>query len=167
MPSKRIRKEFKDRIYFVTLSIYGFNYLFDRHIRWEILLDSLKYCQHNKGLKFFNWVFMINHIHLIIQSLNVISFIRDFKSFTTKELKRNILATEPNLINNFVNKKGLFHIWQQNNMPKLIETEEFYINKAEYIENNPVRKLYVNNSENWYYSSANKLKLLELDNVLE
>lgn len=33
--------------------------------------------------------------------------------------------------------------------------------------NNPVRKMYVRNPEDWIYSSANKEKLLVLENALE
>jgi hypothetical protein len=38
---------------------------------------------------------MLNHMHLIVESKDVAGFIRDFKSFTSKALKRNIQATEP------------------------------------------------------------------------
>ena len=51
-------------------------------------------------------------------------------------------------------------------MPKLIAKEEFYIIKANYIEQNPVRKGYVKEAEDWVYSSANKDEsLLELDSI--
>ncbi len=53
-------------------------------------------------------------------------------------------------------------------MPELIVNEEFYIAKANYVEQNPVRKSYVIESEDWVYSSANKDKcLLELDSIYE
>ncbi len=51
-------------------------------------------------------------------------------------------------------------------MPESISNEEFYREKANYIEQNPVRKGYVRNAEHWVYSSANKDEcLLELDSV--
>ena len=51
-------------------------------------------------------------------------------------------------------------------MPELIINEEFYIEKANYIEQNPVRKGYVRSAEHWVYSSANKDEcLLDLDSV--
>ena len=167
MPSQRINKEYKSKMYFITLSIHKLYYLFDRHNRWDILLNSLKYCQEQKQLKIFNWVFMLNHIHLIVQSPDVIGFIRDFKTYTSKELKKNILITNQNILKLFINKNREYHFWKSTNMPKLIETEKFYLNKANYIENNPVRKIYVRNPEDWIYSSANKEKLLVLENTLE
>ncbi len=99
MPSIRINKQLNEGIYFLTFTVKRWYYLFDRHNRWDILLKFLKYCQKNKGLLIYNWVFMLNHIHLIVRNVYIIGFVRDFKTFTSKELKRNILATEPNILN--------------------------------------------------------------------
>jgi len=64
MPSIRVPKELKEEIFFLTFTVYRWYYLFDRHNRWDILIDSLKYCQANKGLKIYHFVFMLNHLHL-------------------------------------------------------------------------------------------------------
>jgi len=48
-------------------------------------------------------------------------------------------------------------------MPKLVKSEEFFLQKKNYIEQNPVRKSYVEFSEYWIYSSANENKLLDLE----
>ncbi len=53
-------------------------------------------------------------------------------------------------------------------MPKLIAKEKFYIIKSNYIEQNPVRKSYVKEPEDWVYSSANKDdSLLDLSSIHE
>jgi putative transposase len=164
MPSARINKNYNDDFYFLTFTIKRWYYLFDRHNRWEILLNSLRFCQTNKGLKIYNWVFMLNHIHLIIKSDDMIGFVRDFKTFTSKELKKNIIETEPNILNLF-EENGQYQFWQSTNKPERIYSENFYIIKANYIEQNPVRKHYVRNPEDWIYSSANRkdgLLVLEL-----
>jgi REP element-mobilizing transposase RayT len=108
---------------------------------------------------------MLNHIHLIAQSPDIIGFIRDFKKFTSKEIKKNILATEPKVLQLFEeNRKHNF--WQPTNMPEVIQGEKFYLSKANYIEQNPVRKRYVSRAEDWVYSSANKdERLLELESI--
>lgn len=92
MPSVRINKELNQRIYFLTFTVKRWYYLFDRHKRWDILLASLRYCQKNKELKIYHWVFMLNHIHLIAKSEDMIGFVRDFKTFTSKELKKKYLS---------------------------------------------------------------------------
>jgi putative transposase len=40
-------------------------------------------------------------------------------------------------------------------MPKMIETEEYLIQKMNYIHTNPVRRQYVRKPEDWIWSSAN------------
>jgi len=162
LPSVRINKELNQDTYFMTFSVRRLYYLFDRYNRWDILLDSLKYCQKHKGLKIYNWVFMLNHIHLIIQSEDVSGLVRDFKKYTSKKLKDNILKTEPDILKLFDND-GEFQFWEKGNMPKIIESDEFYVQKARYIELNPVKKSYVKRAEDWVYSSANEDELLKLE----
>lgn len=166
MPSVRVNKELNDQMYFITFTIKNWYYILDRHNRWEILLNSLKYCQNNKDLKIYAWVFMINHIHLIIKSNDVSWFIRDFKSFTAHELRKNISATEPKIIDLFdAEENWSSNFWKKTNMPELIETEKFFACKKSYIENNPVKKWYVKLPEHWIFSSANTEKLLKLENI--
>jgi putative transposase len=155
MPSIKISKDLNDSLYFCTLTVKNWYYLFDRHHRWEILIDSLQYCQKHKGVKIYAYVFMLNHLHCIIQSPDVSGFLRDFKSFTSKKLKENILSTEPNILNLFQDKNGKYEFWKKTNMPKIIENEKYFLQKKAYIENNPVRKQYVKNPEDWIFSSAN------------
>ena len=141
-PTVKISKELKEGIYFLTFTVKRWYYLFDRHKRWHILLDSLKFCQKNKGLKIYAWVFMLNHIHIIAQNPDMGGFVRDFKTFTSKKLKKNILATEPNIIPLFEENEK-YQFWEKTNMPKLVETEEYFLQKKKYIEENPLRKEYV------------------------
>ncbi len=155
MPSIRVPKALKEEIFFITLTVHRWYYLFDRHNRWQILADALKYCQINKGLRIYHFVFMLNHIHLIAQSSDLIGFMRDFKTFTSKEIKKNIMETEPNILELFA-KDGVYHFWQKTNMPEAISSMDFYLAKAQYVEQNPVRKQYVNRPEDWVFSSANK-----------
>lgn len=155
MPSVRITKELKDKIYFVTFTVHNWYYLFDRHHRFEILEDSFVFSQKNKGLKIFGFVFMLNHLHFIGTAPDMIAVIRDMKTFLAKALKKNVAETERNLLKLF-EKDGEFHFWKETNFPKVIESEEFLRQKIEYIESNPVRKQYVLYPEDWRWSSASK-----------
>ncbi len=156
MPSVRIAKELKDKIYFVTFTVHNWYYLFDRHHRFEVLEDSFVFCQKNKGLKIFAFVFMLNHLHFIGTAPDMIAVIRDMKTFLAKKLKKNITETESNLVKLF-EKNGEYHFWKETNFPKVIESEEFLHQKIEYIESNPVRKEYVLYPEDWRWSSASKV----------
>ena len=110
---------------------------------------------------------MLNHIHLIVRSNDMACFIRDFKTFTSKQLKKNITATEPHILKLF-DVNGEYHFWQKTNMPEVVINEDFYLTKAKYIEENPVRKKYVREVAHWVYSSANKeANLLELKSIFD
>ena len=87
MPSIRISKDFTSGIYYLTFTVRNWYYIFDRHRRFDILADSLQYCQKHKGLNLYSYVFMLNHIHLIASSPDMIGFVRDFKKFTSKVIK--------------------------------------------------------------------------------
>ena len=109
---------------------------------------------------------MLNHLHLIAYAPNLIGVIRDFKTFISKELAKNIIATEPNILQLFQTDKGC-HIWQNTNFPEIIQSEKFLKQKMEYIHNNPVKKQYVEKPEYWFWSSANpNQKFIEISVVV-
>ncbi len=98
---------------------------------------------------------MLNHIHLIASASDMIVFVRDFKKFTSKEIQKNIIATEPNVLSLFEIENGKYEFWAKTNMPKIIESEEYLFQKINYIHANPMRKQYVKRPEEWVWSSAN------------
>jgi len=155
MPSVRISKELTTGFYYLTFTVRNWYYIFDRHNRFQILADSLKYCRKNKGLKIYAYVFMINHLHLIVSGNDIIGFIRDFKRHTSKEIQNNIIATEPKVLKLFDLGNGKYEFWSRTNMPKMIENEDYLFQKVNYIHENPVRRQYVKNPEDWRWSSAN------------
>lgn len=154
MTTLRIRKVEKDAVYFCTLTVRNWYYVLDRYDRFEILVRSLSYCQKHKNLSIYAYVFMLNHMHFIATAPDLIGVLRDFKSFTAKEISKNICATEPAILKLFETEKG-FQFWQPDNEPKIIGTERFLQQKVDYIHYNPVRKGYVDNPEHWKWSSAN------------
>lgn len=135
------------------MTVKRWYYLFDRHNRFEILVKNLQYCQKHKNLKIYAFVLMLNHLHLIVSAESLIGVIRDFKSYTSKEITKNIIATELNILKLFEENKS-YHIWQNSNYPEIIESEKFLGQKVEYIRNNPVRKQYVEKPEHWLYLSV-------------
>lgn len=106
MPSIRIHKNEKEQIYFLTLTVKKWYYIFDRHNRFELLAKNLQYCQKYKKLKIYAFVFMLNHMHFIASAPDLIGVIRDFKTFISKELSKNIIATESNIFKLFQTDKA-------------------------------------------------------------
>ncbi|VAV95149.1 hypothetical protein MNBD_ALPHA06-2198 [hydrothermal vent metagenome] len=155
MPTARINQELNAGIYFLTPTIRNWYYIFDRHDRWQIIADSLAYCQAAKGLKVFGYVFMLNHLHLMVGSKDVAGFVRDFKRHTSKKLHANLAANEPNILSLFLGDDGQYQFWKPDNQPKWVESQGFFVQKMNYIHQNPVQKAYVEQPEHWKWSSAN------------
>jgi REP element-mobilizing transposase RayT len=72
--------------YYLTLQVVGWIDVFTRQEYKDIIIESLRFCQKNKGLTIFAYVIMSNHVHLLVQSVNanLSNTIRDFKSFNSK-----------------------------------------------------------------------------------
>jgi REP element-mobilizing transposase RayT len=110
---------------------------------------------------------MINHIHLIVESPDVAGFVRDFKRHTSREIHKNIIITELSIEPLFLETSETYSIWQETNMPILLESEKIFQQKLNYIHENPVRKNYVMSAEDWCWSSANPECELRSDDVNE
>ena len=100
---------------------------------------------------------MLNHLHFIGQAPDLIEVVRDMKKFLSKELQKNIIATEPNILELFKANNKEYHFWQEGNYPELIESIEFFEQKYNYIHYNPVKKKFVHYPEDWCYSSVSKI----------
>ena len=75
------------------------------------------------------------------------------------------ISKESNILKLFQVDKNKYEFWQKTNMPKLIETEKYFFQKANYIHENPMRKQYVTNPEYWYWSSANPQSVIKTEIV--
>ncbi|MFT4970527.1 MAG: putative transposase [Chitinophagales bacterium] len=156
-------------IYFLSFAVVQWLDVFTKPEYAQIIIVSLKYCQTKKGLNLYAWCLMSNHLHLICSSQHgdLSSTLRDFKSFTSKEI---IKAIQSNVkesrkdwmlwlfknagLNNSRNTK--FQFWRQDNQPKelLPDLNSFALQKLHYIHNNPVVAGLVDYAEEYKYSSA-------------
>ncbi|MDB5255383.1 MAG: transposase [Chitinophagaceae bacterium] len=66
--SKAWKIQNPDGIYFITFAVVEWIDVFSCKIYKDELLDSIKYCQDNKGLEIFAWCIMTNHVHLMIRA---------------------------------------------------------------------------------------------------
>ena len=148
--------------YFITSTIVEWTPVFYDQDMFKIIIESLKFCAENKGLKIHGYVIMLNHIHLLVSSKrNLSETMRDFKTFTSTQI---IKALQRNNRKGFLgilrqaaihdSKSEKFRVWQRGFHPIGINTEKFYLQKLQYIHQNPIRKGYVIKPEHWFYSSA-------------
>ena len=182
MSSYAIRE--KDGIYFMTSTVVGWIDVFTRKIYRDIVLESFSYCRANKNLRLHAFVLMSNHIHWIASSDNgtdLDDLVRDFKTFTSKKILASINENEKEsrkewMLNLFGfagrthsdNKD--FKFWQSGNHPELVYSDKFFEQKLNYIHNNPVRAGWVEQPEDYLYSSARDYQglrgLIEIDPVI-
>ena len=86
--------EFAHFITFVPIAI-GINWIdgLSRPFYKDIVVDSLRYCQKEKGLKLHAWVIMSNHVHLIASAetgIQLGDIMRDLKKYTSKQREETI-----------------------------------------------------------------------------
>ena len=82
-----------DKAYYITMTVVGWVDVFTRKNHRDAIIDSLKYCQKEKGLVIYAYVIMSNHIHMIVDTNNHFTLkdiIRDFKKFTSKKILQQI-----------------------------------------------------------------------------
>lgn len=83
----------QNALHFLTFTVVGWVDVFSRDKYREIIIDSLIYCQKEKGLIINAYVIMSNHVHLICytkEPFQLSDFIRDFKKFTSKSILESI-----------------------------------------------------------------------------
>jgi len=153
-------------IYFCTCTIVNWIDLFIRKELKHIIINSLIYCQKEKGLLIHAWCLMSNHLHLIISSetTNLSDILRDFKKYTAKEIIKEIQNSNESrkewILELFskagenINRIQNYKIWQDGNQPKQLLTYEFTKQKLDYIHFNPVEAELVEEPEDYLYSSA-------------
>ena len=157
-----------DGVYFVSFATVQWVDVFTRTTCADILIDSLKFCQTKKGLVIHAWCIMSNHVHLIISRngrFELPEIMRDFKKFTSaqvlKAITDNPMESRKNWMlwifaeagkNNPNNTN--YQFWQQDSHPEELVTNYFIEQKLNYIHQNPIEAGYVDNGEDYRYSSA-------------
>ena len=119
---RRISKSAPDGFHFLTFAVKNWYYIFDRHDRWQILADALEHARANKSAAVCAYVFMLNHIHLIVSAPDAAVFVHGFKRHTTREMRKNIAAREPKLLPLFMEPDGAFRLWRESNAPVRVES---------------------------------------------
>jgi putative transposase len=164
--SERYKFGEPDQLHFVTLTVVDWVDLFTFNEYKDVLLDSLRFCQKEKGLIIYSWVIMTNHLHLIISSKGAAlgDIIRDFKRHTNKTLIRQIKdGFDPRrdwMLERFskaiigLKRFEKYKIWIDGVHPVILETDKMIEQRHQYIINNPVKKGYVYEPEQYPYSSA-------------
>jgi REP element-mobilizing transposase RayT len=162
----RSRSIFGDQglVFFVTTTIVHHDPIFGFGNQYYlILIESLKFVVSRYKAALFAYVFMPSHIHLVIampETRSISGLIRDFKKYTSTRIRQQLekdgkSGTVKRLHMNAEGKKNqIFKLWMDRFDDLVIENDKTLQIKIEYIHNNPVKAGFVDQPEQWKYSSA-------------
>ncbi len=157
----------KEGAYFITFAVVEWVDVFTRKEYRDIIVESIKYCQKEKGLILHAWCIMSNHIHMAISAKNnnISDILGDFKKFTSKQIFRAIQDNPQESRKDWMlevflksgaknSRNKTYQFWQQDNHPIELITTNFTQQKLDYIHNNPVEAGIVEKADEYLYSSA-------------
>lgn len=155
-------------LYFVSFAVVEWLDVFTRNEYKEIIIDSLTFCQKNKGMEIFAWCIMTNHVHLVFRTIGEQKpelVLGDFKRFTSQKIVKAIIdnpkeSRKEILINTFKkaaeNTSNVKHhqFWRHDNKPIELWSNKVINEKINYVHQNPVEAGLVFRAEDYRYSSA-------------
>ena len=135
---------------------------------FELIIDSLKYCQQYKGLFLLGYVIMPIHVHLITSNAHktcLSEIMRDFRYYSSKTIRQlleldqryHFLKIFEKAAQNLSRQK--YKLWKDDLPPIGLTSEKWFIQNLAYMHANPVRKGFVDDSEHWKFSSASNWDL--------
>lgn len=170
-PIMSVRYKIRDQhgLNYLTCPITGWVDLFTRQVYRDIVLDSWRYCQQHKGFQVHAYTLMPNHLHLIASCkppFRLEDVMRDWKRHAARQTllylqdKNTVESRRDWLLYLFSyfalgkKDKQTYQIWQHDNHPIELYSEEVILQKLNYIHMNAVKAGFVEKPEDWTYSSA-------------
>ncbi len=150
-------------VYFVTFTIIDWLPVFINPEPIQIIVNSLRFCIKEKGLRINAYVIMPNHLHVILFDAKfdddrLEQTLVNFRKFTGRKLADYIENNLPDSLAVVIRNTELAdrerQLWQPGWHAEGLMSEKFWKQKMDYIHENPVRKGYVRLPEHWRYSSA-------------
>lgn len=147
---------------FLTYTTVGWVDVFTRPLYKDILIESLRFCQEQKGLELFAWCIMSNHVHLIARAgagSKLEDILRDHKKFTAKAVVKAIEFNPKEsrrdwLLAHLRKPNGSIQLWQHDLHPIWLRRPDIIQQKLGYIHRNPVEAGLVEEPHHYLYSSA-------------
>ena len=155
-------------LYFVSFAVVEWLDVFTRNEYKDILLESLSFCQKEKGMEIIAWCIMTNHAHLIFKIIDGGKpelVLGDFKRFTSKKIVKAIKNNSKESRKEFLLEQFQkaaqkssnvtnYQFWRHDNKPIELWSTKVIHEKLNYIHQNPVEAGLVYKQEDYVYSSA-------------
>lgn len=160
-------------IYFVTNTIVNWIDLFTKPPYAEILINSLDHCIATKGLQVHAWCIMPSHVHLLVSAslpnISLSDIMRDSKKFTSKKIidavilnnesRKEWLLDKFEFAGRFNSKIKDYKVWQDGFHPIECYSRDFFLQKLNYIHDNPVAAGLV--KQPWYFALSSAIDYYE------
>ncbi len=129
--------------YFYTDTIFQFRHLLADDILKQVIISSLQYLVNKELVTLYGFVIMPNHIHLLWymrKNNGKETAAGSFAKFTAHEFKKYLSQT--NQLHFYKSDKNdrAYQFWKRDPLAVPISSEKIFINKLEYIHNNPVKE---------------------------
>jgi REP element-mobilizing transposase RayT len=162
----RYKTEFiPNEIYFITFTVLGWKHIFKKKKYCDLVFKWFDYMRDNYENKIHGYVIMPNHIHVLLfisgKSPQLPVLIYNAKRFMGLGIKRLLKEDGKVDILNFFNynktkTKSIYTFFEPRYDSLLIWSQKFYLEKLNYIHNNPCSSRWklTENPEDYIYSSA-------------
>ena len=160
--------------YFYTDTIFEFKHLLADDALKMIIINSWKYLIEQGKIKIYGFVIMPNHIHLIWEMLELNgkeSPAGSFAKFTSHEFRKYLLLNDIDKLKNYesIKRDRKYQFWKRDPLAISLSSEIIFLQKLEYIHNNPVSKnwrlaafpeLYRWSSANYYQNGIDEFGII-------
>lgn len=149
-----------NHVFFITSTVNGRVPLFKNPDIAKILVDNLVIAKRRYGFKLLGYVIMPEHWHFLQyfgRGDGCLSFIRDYKRFTSTKISGYLQYHESRLLCKFrssAKKKVKYSIWKEQARVLPLDDLDKIKEKLDYIHNNPVKRHLVNQPNDYLLSSA-------------
>jgi putative transposase len=149
----------KDHPDFITITCLEWKPILDNDLFKDVVVNSLKFLTRQNRISVFAFVVMNNHLHMIWQMLGDHKredVQRDFLKFTGQQILKVLRNLNSSLLGELLveAKDRRYQVWERNALSIPLYSEGFFMQKLEYIHNNPVRAGLCEHSFEYKYSSA-------------
>jgi putative transposase len=128
---------------FYTMSIHNFRSLLaDDRMKMKVV-ESWQNLVERKLIEIYAYVIMPNHVHLLWSMLGENgkeSAAGSFAKYTAHEFKKQLQAETPEELAYYATEKRdrRYQFWKRDPLAVPVDTEKIFIQKMEYIHNNPI-----------------------------
>jgi REP element-mobilizing transposase RayT len=144
---------------FFTATILNWKYLLKDDQYKDIIIESLKFLVDDNRIELNAFSIMGNHVHIIwqpLQNFTLTQIQTSFMMYTAKAIKKKLAGEKPEILEAIkVNKSDrTYQVWKREPLSVELFSESVFLQKFDYIHENPVVAGLVNYAEDYKYSSA-------------